>query len=93
MYGCAGFRLSIERRDFVFQEGFKLLDTFIAKGHDPIIIVSAVHPDDAVLGLETEGQFMNEIFADAEILSDTLDDIDVVHLMRCTIRPNGQTPI
>ncbi|MER9275542.1 hypothetical protein [Mesorhizobium sp. M0643] len=40
-----------------FEEEFDLLDAFIGEGQNPVVIVGAVHPDDAVLGLETEGQF------------------------------------
>lgn len=65
----------------LFEEEFDLLDAFIGEGQDPVVIVGAVHPDDAVLGLETEGQFLDELFADAEVPGDTFDGVDVMHLV------------
>lgn len=35
-----------------FEEEFDLLDAFIGEGRDPVVIVGAVDPDDAVLGLD-----------------------------------------
>ncbi len=64
-----------------FEEEFDLLDAFIGEGQDPVVIVSAVDPDDAVFGLETEGQFLDELFADAEVPGDTFDGVDVMHLI------------
>lgn len=64
----------------IFEEEFDLLDAF-GEGQDPVVIVGAVHPDDAVLGLETEGQFLDERFADAEVPGDTFDGVDVMHLI------------
>ena len=64
-----------------FEEEFDLLDAFIGEGQDPVVIVGAVDPDDAVLGLETEGQFLDELFADAEVPGDTFDGVDVMHLI------------
>ncbi|WP_192244584.1 hypothetical protein [Mesorhizobium silamurunense] len=61
-----------------FEEEFDLLDAFIGEGQDPVVIVGAVHPDDAVLGLETEGQVLDERFADAEVPGDTFDGVDVM---------------
>jgi hypothetical protein len=51
----------------LFEEQFDLLDAFIGEGQDSVVIVGAVDPDDAVLGVEAEGQFMDELFADAEV--------------------------
>ncbi|UVC15229.1 hypothetical protein [Mesorhizobium onobrychidis] len=42
----------------------------------PVVIVGAVHPDDPVLGLETEGQFLDERFAVAEVPGDTFDGVE-----------------
>lgn len=64
-----------------FEKEFDLLDAFIGEGQDSAVIVGAVHPDDAVLGLETEGQVLDERFADAEVPGDTVDGIDVMHLI------------
>lgn len=55
------------------EEEFDLLDAFIGEGQDPVVIDGPVHPDDAVLGLETEGQVLDERFADAEVPGDTFD--------------------
>jgi hypothetical protein len=63
------------------KEEFDLLDAFIGKGFDPVVIVDPVDPDDAVLGLKTEGQLMDKVFADAQVLGDTLEGVDVVHLV------------
>ncbi|WP_164898472.1 hypothetical protein [Mesorhizobium sp. M7A.F.Ca.MR.362.00.0.0] len=60
-----------------FEEEFELLGAFIGEGQDPVVIIGAVHPDDAVLGLQTEGQFVDERFADAEVPGDTFDGVDV----------------
>lgn len=65
----------------LFEEEFDLLDAFIGEGQDPVVIVGAVHPDDAVLGLETEGQFLDELFADTEVPGDTFNGVDVMHLI------------
>jgi hypothetical protein len=64
-----------------FEEEFDFLDAFIGEGQDPVVIVGAVDPDDAVLGLETEGQVLDERFADAEVPGDTFDGVDVMHLI------------
>jgi hypothetical protein len=64
-----------------FEEEFDVLDAFIGEGQDPVVIVGPVDPDDAVLGLETEGQFLDELFADAEVPGDTVDGVDVMHLI------------
>lgn len=64
-----------------FEEEFELLDAFIGEGQDPVVIIGAVHPDDAVLGLGSEGQFVDERFADAEFPGDTFDGVDVMHLI------------
>ncbi len=64
-----------------FEEEFDLLDAFIVEGQDPVVIVGAVDPDDAVLGLETERQFLDEFFADAEVPGDTVNGVDVMHLI------------
>jgi hypothetical protein len=63
------------------EEEFDLLDAFIGEGQDPVVIDGPVHPDDAVLGLETEGQVLDERFADAEVPGDTFDGVDVMHLI------------
>lgn len=64
-----------------FEEEFDLLDAFIGEGQDPVVIVGSVDPDDAVLGLETEGKVLDERFADAEVAGDTFDGGDVMHLV------------
>ncbi|WP_363802304.1 hypothetical protein [Mesorhizobium sp.] len=64
-----------------FEEEFDLLDAFIGEGQDPVVIVGAIDPDDAVLGLETEGKVLDERFADAEVAGDTFDGGDVMHLI------------
>ena len=64
-----------------FEEEFDLLDAFIGEGQDPVVIVGPVDPDDAILGLETEGQFLDELFADTEVPGDTFDGVDVMHLI------------
>ncbi|MUT24791.1 hypothetical protein GNX14_27120 [Mesorhizobium japonicum] len=43
-----------------FEEEFDLLDAFIGEGQDPVVIVGPVHSDDAILGLETEGQVLDQ---------------------------------
>lgn len=53
----------------------------LGEGQDPVVIIGAVHPDDAVLGVETEGQFLDERFADAEVPGDTFHGVDVMHLI------------
>lgn len=63
------------------EEEFDFLDAFIGEGQDPVVIVGAVDPDDAVLGLETVGKVLDELFADAEVPGDTVDGIDVMHLI------------
>lgn len=63
------------------EEEFDLLDAFIGEGQDPVVIDGPVHPDDAVLGLETEGQVLDERFADAEVPGDTFDGVYVMHLI------------
>ncbi len=50
-----------------FEEEFDLLEAFVGEGQDPIVIVGPVDPDDAILGVETEGEFMDELFADPEV--------------------------
>lgn len=60
------------------EEEFDFLDAFVC---DPIVIVGAVHPDNAVLGLETKGQVLDERFTDAEVPGDTFDGVDVMHLI------------
>ncbi|TJV12028.1 MAG: hypothetical protein E5Y35_03970 [Mesorhizobium sp.] len=52
-----------------FEEEFDLFDAVIGEGQDSVVIVGAVHQDDAVLRLETEGQVVDERFADAEVLA------------------------
>lgn len=64
-----------------FEEEFDLLDASIGEGQDSVVIVGTVHPDDAVLGLETEGQVLDKRFADAEVPGDTFDGVDVMHLI------------
>ncbi|MER9871425.1 hypothetical protein NKJ35_30665, partial [Mesorhizobium sp. M0136] len=64
-----------------FEEEFDLFDAFIGEDQDPVVIVSPVHPDHAILGLETEGQVLDELFADAEVPGDTFDGVDVMHLI------------
>ncbi|MER8716651.1 hypothetical protein [Mesorhizobium sp. M1295] len=58
-----------------FEEEFDLLHAFIGEGQDSVVIVSAVHPDDAVLGLETDGQVLDERFADTGVPGDAVDGI------------------
>lgn len=65
----------------LFEEEFDLLDAFIGEGQDAVVIVGAVDPDDAVLGIEVEGQIMDEVFADAKIPGDTFDGVDVMDLI------------
>ncbi|BCG97324.1 MULTISPECIES: hypothetical protein [unclassified Mesorhizobium] len=64
------------RRDDILRGGVDRLDAFVGEGQDPVLIVGAVDPDDAVLGFETEGKVMDERFADAEVPGDTFDGGD-----------------
>ena len=65
-----------------FEEEFDLFDSFIGESQDPIVIVGAVDPNDAVLGLETESQVLDELMADPKVPGDTFDGGAVMHLIR-----------
>lgn len=65
----------------MFKEEFDLLDPFIGEGQYAVVIVGAVDPDDAVFGLEIEGQFLDELFADTEVSGDTFNGVDLMHLI------------
>jgi hypothetical protein len=53
------------------------VDAVVGEGHCSIVVVEAIDPDDAVFGLEANGQVVNEAFFDAEALGDAADSGDV----------------
>jgi hypothetical protein len=53
-----------------------LLDAFVGEGQGPVVIVEAINPDDAILGVQTDGQLMDEVFVDAEVFGDAPDGVD-----------------
>jgi len=63
------------------QEKLNLLDSFIGEGQGSVVIVGAVDPDNAILGLETDGQLTDEVFVDAEVFGDAPEGVHVVDLV------------
>ncbi|MER8989655.1 hypothetical protein [Mesorhizobium sp. M0843] len=50
-----------------FEGEFDLFDALIGESQDPVV---------AILALETEGQFLDELFAEAEVPGDKFDGVD-----------------
>jgi hypothetical protein len=53
----------------------ELINAFLGKCHDAVIAESA-DPNDAILGLHGDGNLVQQIFVDAELLGDGGDDCD-----------------
>ena len=68
----------------------ELIDALVGERHDAVV-VEAVDPDDAVLAVHTERDFVQQIFLDAELAGDSGDDgngVDFVAL-HCRIATRG----